>query len=94
MSKLKSGIIPKLIIAAVVVYILIAIISLRVQLAEKKAQLLILNDRISILAEENDSMQKLLLSELTEEQIRQIAREKLGLVSADDEVYYNITSGK
>ncbi len=94
MSKLKSGIIPKLIIAAVVVYILIAIVSLRVQLAEKKAQLLILNDRISILAEENDSMQKLLLSELTEEQIRQIAREKLGLVSADDEVYYNITSGK
>jgi cell division protein FtsB len=34
------------------------------------------------------------LSELTEEQIRQIAREKLGLVSADDEVYYNVSSGK
>ncbi len=94
MEKLKNGILPKLIFAAVVVYIVIAIFSLRAQINAKRVQANAINRNISLLADENDSMRELLLSELTEEQIKQIAREKLGLVSADDEVFYNITSGK
>ena len=94
MKGIKSGIVPKIIIAAVIVYIVVSIISLHTQIAAKKAEADALSHKMDILTEENESLQETLLSELTEEQIRQIAREKLGLVSADDEVYYNVSSGK
>ena len=91
MKKARRGIVLKLLIAAVLVYVGVQIIQVRAQIPAKQKQLQEYEQKIEDQTIKNVGLQKEIEMEFTEEQIKKIARERLGLISPDEQIYINIT---
>lgn len=91
MKKARRGIVLKLLIAAVLVYVGVQIIQVRAQIPSKQKQLQEYEQKIEDQTIKNVGLQKEIEMEFTEEQIKKIARERLGLISPDEQIYINIT---
>ncbi len=91
MKKHKRGIVFYLLVSFILVYIGVQIFHVRTQISEKEKELAQYQDKIAQQTVDNTNLQKELDGELTQEQIERIARERLGLISPDEQIYINVT---
>ena len=85
-----SSILVKIILVALIVYLLYVFIGLQIKINDKKAQKNDLNEQISIQATENERLTNVLDAEVDDSYVEKVARE-LGYVNADEKVYQSIT---
>lgn len=79
---------------AVLVFVIAAVgklVSLQVDIAQKKRELTTLETQKEQLSKENKDLQELLDSGMTDEYVEKIAREKLGYVSPHERVFVDVT---
>ena len=91
MKKHKRGIVFYLLVSFILVYIGVQIFQVRAKISEKEKELAQYQDKIAQQTVDNTNLQKELDGELTQEQIERIARERLGLISPDEQIYINVT---
>jgi len=91
MKKHKRGIVFYLLVSFILVYIGVQIFQVRSKISEKEKELAQYQDKIAQQTVDNTNLQKELDGELTQEQIERIARERLGLISPDEQIYINVT---
>lgn len=91
MAKHRRGIIFYLLVALILVYIGVKIFQVQGRIAEKQAELAEIEGKIEKTTIDNINLEKEVEGELTQEQIERIARERLGLISPDEQIYINIT---
>lgn len=91
MKKHKRGIVFYLLVSFILVYIGVQIFQVRAKISGKEKELAQYQDKIAQQTVDNTNLQKELDGELTQEQIERIARERLGLISPDEQIYINVT---
>jgi len=91
MKRVRRGIIPKLILTVFIIYTACNLISLQFDIHKKREEIKNLNIKIEEQQRLNKSLEENINSDLSEEEIKRIARDKLGLAEADEKVFYNIT---
>ena len=96
MAKIKKKRKPKNIIfkIAVLVFAIAVVgrlVTLQVDIAQKKRELVALQDKVEQQTNENKELQQLLDSGMDRAYIEKIAREKLGYVSPRERVFVDIT---
>ena len=88
----KSSLLSKIIILALIVYATVTLISLRDQIATKQASSEQLEQQISSLQQQNQHLADQIEALGTVEGVKEIARNKLGLVTEGEIVFYDIGS--
>ncbi len=86
----KKGLLYKVILSAFAVYAVCTIVNLQVQINEREAEAgksaAMLEDQKRI----NSGLEEVLKSDLNDEQIKDVARDKLGMVMPGERVYVNL----
>lgn len=90
MRKKKRGTLLKVLLLVFAIYSAVTLISLQIQIDAKNKELSVLKNQIKQQTQKNGQIQSQLESELTDEQIARIAREKLGYVFPDERIYINV----
>lgn len=91
MKKARRGIVLKLLIVAVLIYVGVKIVQVRKQIPAKEKQVVAYDEKIEQQTIANANLQKEIDSEWTQEQIKKFARDRLGLISPDEQIYINVT---
>lgn len=91
MKRRKGSIVVKLLLIAVAVYTVVQLINLQIAIYDKKAEAADLQGKVELQRQKNDTLQKEVDRQLTEEQIKRIARDKLGLSEDGEQVFVNIS---
>ena len=84
----KASIITKLVIAILIIYILVTLVTLCVKIEKAKAEKEALTHEAAEIAAGNDELQHARDDKDNDEVIGDIARDKLGLVDPDEEIFY------
>ena len=84
----RTGILTKIVIAVLLVYGVASIIRLSARIDSAQENVEELEQQMADIAAENDDMQYAIDHSEDEDVIRDIARDKLGLVEPGEEVYY------
>ena len=84
----RTGILTKIVIAILLVYGVASIIRLSARIDSAQENVEELEQQMADIAAENDDMQYAIDHSEDEDVIRDIARDKLGLVEPGEEVYY------
>lgn len=90
MKFVKSPLLVKVVILILAVYATVTLVSLRAQIAEKNEQAAQLQDSIIAVEQENERLQSAIDSIDTDAGIQDAARNKLGMASEDEIVFYNV----
>jgi len=85
----KAGIITKIVIIAIVIYASVTLISLRRQIADASARQETLQQQIAEMEAANAELEYALEHSSDEDVLAGIARDELGLVGADEKVFYD-----
>lgn len=85
-----SSVLIKIILVAVIVYLLYVFIGLQVKINDKKAQIDGINEQISVKTTEKERLTSVLDAEVDADYVEKVARE-LGYVNADEKVYDSIS---
>ena len=85
----KAGIIPKLLVFALIAFLAWTIFGLRGDIAKATARRNELKIQAAAVEVENDEMRRRLENRTSDEIIEEIAREELGLVMPGEQVYYD-----
>lgn len=85
----KSSLTIKLIVAIIVVYAMVTLISVQTQLNYKQAEATALEDQIQQIQQANADLQQDIDALQTEEGIEAVARQQLGLVTEGEIVFYD-----
>lgn len=91
MKKITFRLLFRIVLAAFAVFLLFNLIELRTSVAEKDAELEELQYEINAQTLENEALRANLDDELTDEEIAEIAREKLGYSLPGERVFIDIT---
>lgn len=91
MKRRRSSILVKLLLAVVAVYTAIQLINLQIDIYQKKAIMVELQAKIETQTQKNATLQQQVDRQLTEEQIKRIARDKLGLSEDNEQIFVNTT---
>lgn len=86
----KSSLITKLLVLVLVVYATVTLVSLQSQVTEKQAEAEALAAEISAARQENLRLEQSIHDLDTDEGIETVARQKLGLVSRGEIVFYDV----
>ncbi len=86
----RSSMLTKLLILVLVVYAAVTLVSLQSQVTEKQAEAKALSQSIEAAKQENLRLEQAIDTLDTEEGVKNAAREKLGWVSQDELVFYDI----
>lgn len=86
----RSSMLTKLLILVLVVYAAVTLVSLQSQVTEKNAQADALSQSIEAAKQENLRLEQAIDTLDTDEGVKNAAREKLGWVSQDELVFYDI----
>lgn len=86
----RSSMLTKLLILVLVVYAAVTLVSLQSQVTEKQAEAEALRQSIEAAKQENLRLEQAIDTLDTEEGVKNAAREKLGWVSQDELVFYDI----
>lgn len=86
----RSSLLVKLVILVLVVYSVVTLVSLQQQTDEMNAQREQLENQILITNQANSQLKDNIEQVDTDEAVADIARSKLGLVSSDEIVFYDI----
>lgn len=91
-SKSKKGIILKIALLSVCLYIAIVLVNQQIQISNKKEELETLNEKIAMQDIKNEAMKKIADSNSTESEshIERIARESLDFAKQGERVFINI----
>ncbi|MGM9522635.1 MAG: septum formation initiator family protein [Oscillospiraceae bacterium] len=84
----RTGILTKIIIVVLLVYGVVTLMRLHSQIDTAEAAKLELEQQVADITAENEDMQYAIDNSEDEGVIRDIARDKLGLVEPGEEVYY------
>lgn len=91
MKRRKGSVVVKLLLAVIAVYTAVQLINLQLAIYNKKAEAAQLQQKIELQQQKNDSLQKQVDKQITEEQIKRIARDKLGLSQDGEQIFVNIS---
>lgn len=89
--KRKKSVIVRLIVLAVSVYMIVTLVSLGNQLSNDRETLKQYENQRDMLKLENEELRALLDSDSHSEIIEKAARERLGFVYSDEEIYIDIS---
>jgi len=87
----KTGVITKIVVAALALYAMTTLLSLHSQIASAEAEKEELQSRIEEQTQTNESLRNDIENKDDPEKIEEIAREKLGLVSEGERVFYDVS---
>lgn len=85
-----SPLAAKIVILVVVVYAAVTLVSLQTQVAEKKAEAALLEQSIAATEQENQRLEDAINALGTDIGVEEVARQKLGWVSAGEIVFYDV----
>ena len=80
----------KLVILVVVVYAVFTLVSLRSQIAEKNAEAAALTSSITAVEQQNGKLEEAITNADSDEGVKSIAREKLGMVEEGEIVFKDV----
>ena len=86
----RSSLMTKVIVLLPAVAATVTLVSLQAQLAEKRAQAAALEAEVAAAAQENQRQEATIEAAGTEEGVKDIARQKLGLAESGEFVFYDI----
>lgn len=86
----KSSLVTKLLVLILVVYATVTLVSLQGQVTEKQAEAQALAAEISAARQENLRLEQSISNLDTDEGVEAVARQKLGLVSRGEIVFYDV----
>ena len=87
----KTGVIFRIALIALSVYLVYNIFSLRTQIRDKQDRLETLNQQVDDIRLDNEQMQNNNSNVLTNEEIEEVAREKLGYAYPNERIFVDIT---
>lgn len=90
MKFVRSSLLVKLVLLILVVYATVTLVSLRAQISEKNAEVASLTSSITAAEQENERLQDAIDNLDTDAGIEAVAREKLGMVSDNEIVFYDV----
>ncbi len=85
----KSSLITKIVIAVLLVYSMITLVSLQRQLSQKQAERAVLETQLTEQQQTNAALHSSIDALDTDEGVEAVAREKLGLVSKGEITFYD-----
>ncbi len=91
MGKKRENLLPKLLLLAVVVYVVVSFVQLQVELNTKRLALAELQVNINDQLAQNAELQGMLDMGMDDEYIERMAREKLDYAYPDEQVYVDIS---
>ena len=86
----RSSLLTKILILALVVYATVTLVSLQAQVTEKNAEAEVLQSQIDTEKQENFRLEQAIDNLDTQEGIEAVARQKLGMVSRGEIVFYDV----
>ena len=86
----KSSLLSKVIILVLIAYATITLISLRSQIAEKNAEAAALTSSITAAEQKNGKLEEAITNADSDEGVKAIAREKLGMVEDGEIVFKDV----
>lgn len=89
--KKKKNLIFKLAVLVFTIAVAARLVSLQVEIAQKRRELTVLQNQVEEQTGQNRELQELLDSGLNEAYMEKLAREKLGYVSPNERVFVDIT---
>ena len=87
----RASLITKIVIAAIMLYAGVTLISLKVQVAEARTQRDELHSQVSSATQTNTELQYAIDHSTDAETIEDIARNKLGLVKPGEKIFYDVS---
>lgn len=90
MKKVKSGLMIKIVIAAIVIFAGVSIISLRSQISDAKKQQAQLQTQVDEALQENNELEYAIDHAGDNETIEDVARGKVGLVEPGEKIFYDV----
>ena len=84
----KAGLLTKILILALFIYLSSTLLDLREQIAAAHDDVTVLSEQVDAQAQRNAELQDSIDNSSNPEQINEIARDKLGLVKPDEKVFY------
>ncbi len=91
-KKKRIPLIVKLVVAAVALYCVITFITLQQQIQQGQADGAALEQTLQERRQKNAALEKEVSTELNNETIAQMAREKLGLIFPGETVYFDVSN--
>ena len=88
----KSSLLTKVLILVMVVYATVTLVSLQNQVTAKNEEAAVLESDIEAARQENLRLEQAIETLDTDEGVEAVARQKLGLVSKGEIVYYDVGS--
>ena len=89
MKSKRPGILPKIIIIVVIIYLAVSLVILCTRISTAKSEQDSLKQEIESVTAENSEMEYALEHSKDPDVKEDIARDKLGLVDPDEQIYYN-----
>lgn len=86
----RSSLMTKIIVLLPAIAATVTLVSLQAQLAEKRAQAAALEAEVAAAAQENQRLEAAIEEADTEEGVKDIARQKLGLAESGEIIFYDI----
>ena len=87
-EKKRSSFLINVLLFAVFVFVLVELISMQFEIAQKKSELNEINGSLETILVSNDQLKRYYAEENRKEYIEQIARDQLDYSYADETVYY------
>lgn len=87
-EKKRSSFLINVLLFAVFVFVLVELISMQLEIAQKKSELNEINGSLETILVSNDQLKRYYAEENRKEYIEQIARDQLDYSYADETVYY------
>lgn len=84
----RSGILTKLILAAILIYAIASLAILRGKIEEANVEKAQLEQQVADKTAEKEKMQYAIENSDDDEVIKEVAKDKIGLVEQDEEIYY------
>lgn len=91
MKKKKSGFIIKVVLGLFAIYAVFNLVSIQFDIRDKQAELDALKSEIQSVTLKNQQLNETLKAQLTDEEIADIAREKLGFSLPGERIFVDIT---
>ncbi len=88
----KAGIITKIVIAALLVYAVVSLVTVRSKTAALNAQTQQLQQQVTDMTQSNAELEYKIEHSEDAETIEEIARDKLGLVKPGEKIFYDMSN--
>lgn len=86
----KSSMLTRLIVLALAVYAIVTLLGLQTQISQQEEANTALSEQISATAQENQRLQQAIERVGSREGVEEVARNKLGLVTEGEIIFYNL----